>query len=61
MDSAPGSSSARAPLAATALRTVLALVIELNLWQTKQYQAGAIRWDKTTTEGYFDKFFSLKP
>ncbi|MCA8832418.1 glycosyltransferase family 39 protein [Hymenobacter sp. BT728] len=45
-----------------ALRTILALGIVLNLWQTYQYAAGVIHWDSMTADRYRRGFFigSLK-
>ncbi|MCC2545887.1 glycosyltransferase family 39 protein [Hymenobacter sp. BT175] len=44
-----------------AARTVLALGIVLNLWQTRQYSTGALAWDNTTAEAYRHNFFKPKP
>ena len=40
-------------------RAVVSLCILLNLWQTYQYAAGVIYFDKYTAELYFRNFFHL--
>ena len=39
------------------LKTTIVLFISLNLWQTYQYAAGILLYDKNTAELYFNHFF----
>jgi hypothetical protein len=41
----------------TVLRTVLALGISLNMWQTWQYHLGILHWENNTATEYFRRFF----